>query len=202
VPLITLCYNLNGFSKLYSKEFFNKHKQILEKFIDEDDDLISANPGEEIDCEECLSKKPSIYLKYYNISVCEDCTRDYIMKILEKRVSVFVKDNCINRECKINSFNILLDYIRKIELKEGIFLDDFICYILLGDSINGLIVQLAKKLCFSCQNFFTEIEHTSHNICDLVTLECSCQMCKNCIKENLQKATQNYFILNIFEKSK
>lgn len=57
-----------------------------------------------------------------------------------------------------------------------------------------MLTQL-KKLCFNCDKIIN-IES------DLISMECTCQMCRDCLQGYLSQATNGEMLLNKFEKSK
>lgn len=73
-------------------------------------------------------------------------------------------------------------------------MEDWDVYQIVGTNITNLMLNTMKKLCFSCDNITIES--------DLNVLECSCQMCKECLTKYLNQATNGEMLLNKFEKSK
>ncbi len=91
------------------------------------------------------------------------------------------------------NYFILLDYSRNFEIRENVFLDESDIQNLWRTNIANLVQKQMVLVCFLCHKF-NEKEQ-------LVTLECSCQMCESCLQTFLDQATQGFMLLLGCEKS-
>lgn len=87
-----------------------------------------------------------------------------------------------------------LDYARQFEIKDKVYLNEMDIMLITGTNISKLHLEALQKLCFSCDKII--------NLDNLLKLECTCQMCKDCLKKYLVQATNGEMVLNKFEKSK
>ncbi len=78
-------------------------------------------------------------------------------------------------------------------MKDKIYLDDSEVFEIAGTNIAAILGEYMNKMCFNCDKIVYN---------ELSTLECTCQLCKDCLNKYLMQATNGEMILNKFEKSK
>lgn len=57
-----------------------------------------------------------------------------------------------------------------------------------------MLLENIRKMCFCCDKIFVRD--------NLVILDCSCQICKDCLNKYISQATNGEMVLNKFEQSK
>jgi hypothetical protein len=141
-----------------------------------------VNNLEETECKKCKKTTSSfILITNYNVLFCYKCLSSYLNTILINRSIMFAKNNFINLEYYTRSINIY----EEIDITPSIYLSIY------NNSIFEEIHSIILKICFNCFNISETI----------IKLECYCQFCQNCLEEFIDKASDNYKILNDYEKN-
>lgn len=95
----------------------------------------------------------------------------------------------------INFLN--LDYCRPISIdaSKGLYLYDEDLYAFFGKTISQQFIFTLKKTCLLCHSAFQDDKEE-------ISMLCECRLCKRCVAERIQLATEGKIVLNAFEKSK
>ena len=134
----------------------------------------------------CLfCKKSSKYIDITKLGrkICSNCLEKKIYDILNKRIEFFSLENYLN-------FSY---YMRPIILSDelNVIFNDANCKNIFNYSFSYIWSNNIQNLCFKCRMIKVET----------LTLKCGCQYCKSCLLEKINKVTNNYIILNGYEKN-
>ena len=139
-------------------------------------------------CQNCRSETCRIALIEKSIRICENCLKIYIDKIIQKRIKLLPK-YYFNQN--IFSKSIILK-------KEQYFLEDYEFLYLYNeniiDSIQKKIFYLINEeniwFCSKCKQLLRNTKK----------LKCGCYYCYDCLHNIINKMTNEYMILNKYEK--
>jgi len=97
---ITIFYNMSSYHKVYTKEFYEKHHEILDPLLVQEYGK-NLYLGNKFQCEVCnLKTDHAIFEKYPDIAFCVECAKTCVKNTLEKRAKIYIAENFHNRECK------------------------------------------------------------------------------------------------------
>ena len=177
---IYLGYFFNSFHIIYTKDELNYSSSLINKNLSKE--IYIINNLREIKCQKCRNATSSFVLIIKTKTLfCYNCLNFFLNNILINRAIMFVKNNFIDLEY----------YTRPINVFEDIEITSQIYFSIYKKSILDELYDIILKLCFNC-----------HNISDsIIRLKCKCQFCQNCLESFIDKSTDNYKILNEFEKN-
>lgn len=206
------CYHIG-----YQKSNFDNNKEVL-KFVLENlnkTSLIHYIQKGEIFCEKCDKNTEYIEInKDDNKGICLECLNSKIDEYLVKRISF------INQDYKKNYINYSY-YLRPIELflkkpENSIVIKNFDYYSLnyktFGQRISELFpssnesIDKVNNINLSFDNDKdNDNDNNACSICqkesNILTSECGCKLCEDCLYEIFLSITNNLIILNGYEKS-
>jgi len=98
IPTITLLYNFNCYGKFYSKNFYEKNKEILGKYYSNNYKKVVLE--DKFVCDKCGKKTKKVILKKYDYASCYECLKNYLELIIFERVKYYEIENFLSRECR------------------------------------------------------------------------------------------------------
>ena len=139
-------------------------------------------------CQKCKKETFHIALIEKSIRICENCLKIHVDKIIQNRIKS-LPGNYISQD--VISKNIFFK-------KENFYLEDYEYLYLYNenilDSIQRKLVNYITEekiwFCSKCQKFLKNTKK----------LKCGCYYCSNCLYDIIFKMTNEYMILNKYEK--
>ena len=217
INTIYIIFQYNCYHIGYQKSNFDNNKEVL-KFIKENSNktsLVNYKLKGEIFCEKCDKNTEYIEInKESNKGICLECLNSRIDEYLVKRISF------INQDYKKNYINYSY-YLRPIELflkkpDNSIVIKNFDYYSLNYKTFEQRISELlpsSNESINQINNINLSYDNDNNNdndnnvclICqktnNILTSECGCKLCEDCLYEILLSITNNKVILNGYEKS-
>ena len=213
INTIYIIFQYNCYHIGYQKSIFDNNKDIL-KFIKENlnkTSLFHYTQNGEIICEKCNKNTEYIEInKDNNKGICLECLNSKIDEYLVKRISF------INQDYKKYYINYSY-YLRPIELilkkpDNSIVITNLDYYSLNYKTFEQRISELFPSSVESNNQInninFSFDNDNDNNVClicqknnNIVTSECGCKFCEDCLYEIFLSITNNKVILNGYEKS-
>ena len=177
---ISLGYFFNSFHIIYTKDELNHSSSLINQNLSKE--IFIINNLREIKCQKCRNATSSFVLLIKTKTIfCYNCLNFFLNNILINRAIMFVKNNFIDLEY----------YTRPINIFDDIEITSQIYFSINEKSILDELYDIILKICFNCYNISDSI----------IILNCKCQFCQNCLESFIDKSTDNYKILNEFEKN-
>ena len=211
IHTIYIIFQYNCYHIGYQKSSFDNIKEVL-KFIKENlnkTSLFHYTHKGEIFCEKCDKNTEYIEIhKDNNKGVCLECLNSKIDEYLVKRISF------INQDYKKSYINYSY-YLRPIELilkkpDNSIVIKNLDYYSLNYKTFEQRISELIPSSAESINqinniNFSFDNDNNACFICqktnNILTSQCGCKFCEDCLYEIFLSITNNKVILNGYEKS-
>ena len=178
---IILGYFYSSYHILYQEKL--KFNSLLNYYISDISCILNGMKLEkERKCLLCEKNAKFIEITKSERKICSNCLEKKIYGILNKRIELFSIENYLN-------FSY---YMRPIILSNEpeIIFNDANCKNIFNYSFSYIWSNNIQNLCYKCKLINVEI----------LKLKCGCQYCKSCLLEEINKLTNNYIILNGYEK--
>lgn len=179
---INLIYNMSHFCIAYIKN--SNQLSIISQY---NSLFVVDNPVLNIEedkiCSRCKNKTQFINIPYYKISICHHCFQSLVNFVFCNRVCYMNKENYLSREY----------YTKHIEIFKDVYINDYLYFLIMKENKSTTIRNLITTLCFYC-------DKNMDNNNQILTLNCKCQYCKDCMTKCLVEGTNNWIILNQFDK--
>lgn len=107
---LKILHRLGRYSVIYSNQVSTKleanRKFELEKFVDNEKFSEKISVIADFKCEDCRSDSKIIQIRKFNdLSLCENCLRNFIKRVIGKRMKCLMQDNFLNAECNFKFLN-------------------------------------------------------------------------------------------------
>ena len=187
---IQLCFYKNNTFIYYS---LDKYTKLLEyKIQKQKNELPKINKiiyklEDKINCEQCNKKTTHIAFIEKRILICELCLNIYYENNINKRINSLI-EKYINLDI----------FFRKVVLSKDKYLEDYeylhiynesFCDVILRKLIDYINVNNCW-ICSKCKIFKRKVKK----------LKCGCSYCRECHIDIIKKMTNEYFLLNPYEK--
>ena len=141
-------------------------------------------------CEICNKNSTIINIENLSINICSDCLYKEIDNHLSIRLSFLNDEQYNNFTFYLNPIEIKLKNKNNLDDTSKLFISNYDYMFLYKKTFNERFSELINNSCLIC----------CKNNDNLISLECGCLVCYNCIQELVCEITNNLIILNKYEK--
>ena len=178
-PTFIFGYFFSGYHILYSPDFDNDNENFKNLVENDNPQLcrLTHQLKDKRKCDICYEETQHVCFLKKKFIVCIPCLLENLKEKLKKRSEFFFEDKCLGQEY----------YSRAFHLQDDFYLDDFEFSELFDEEniINKIFSNSKGNKCVDCGK-------VKGDDIELISLECKCSFCHDCLQEIIMKMTNKF----------